>query len=579
MATYKITNNKTGETIRVSGNKPPTQAEVAEIFASRQSTQPSKPEDSRTGFQKVADFLGLTTATGNVGVLNLFGQEGRTEQAGKTSSEAYKRSQSLIEQAKQETDPAKKKQLVDQARSIMQGSEAKMDTFQKDLAKKQDQARITEKDLTRSDLDFKLRRTLGQSAELAALLMPFTEPFRAAQVAAKLGTAGQRISQAGIAGATSGSLQGLANATRESDTIGEALTSVGAGGVIGGVAGAGLQTGVEGVKYATKKAAQLANQLAPKRVLAFIKGTGKGLKESAEGIGSPKNATAELTGLDSNKNLIKNWKLTHDVTDPLERGSELAKNITGETYDEIYKSTLTNKNQTGQVLGEFLQNENAPLDVKRLANKVLTEANKTAKVDSKKSQQMIQVLEEILNNNPDLDKVTGNSLKSTLNQILYTATGKAKNVTPLSSAKQQVYEILSKELSNQVKDGLSDTAQQAFEDYAIWNLFESSLEKKLGIIPGMVEMGALDSIPKAITNKITSGFRSPEYLMEIIKNEPGLLRQILNAGGNITGQAVNQTQQGINRVSPLVAPTQQSAVSNISAANLTPELLKLLGIQ
>lgn len=259
MATYKITNNQTGETIRVSGNKPPTQAEVAEIFSSRQTAE---PEDTRTGFQKATDFAGLKSTIGNIGALGFFGQGGRTDQAGQASSEAFKQAQQLTQLAKKETNAKKKKQLLDQARAIMEGSAQEMDTFQQDLSKRQDVARISEKEIERGPEQFAARRALGQSAELAALLMPFTKEARAAQAALKLGTAGQRIAQAGKVGATVGGLQGLAGSTREADTLAEAGIRTAGGAAIGGATGAVMQGVFEGGKWMFDKLKDSARQKA-----------------------------------------------------------------------------------------------------------------------------------------------------------------------------------------------------------------------------------------------------------------------------------------------------------------------------
>jgi len=55
----------------------------------------------------------------------------------------------------------------------MQGSGQEMDQFQSDLAKKQDVARISEKEIDRGPEQFALRRGIGQSAELAAFTYAF----------------------------------------------------------------------------------------------------------------------------------------------------------------------------------------------------------------------------------------------------------------------------------------------------------------------------------------------------------------------------------------------------------------------
>ena len=233
-----------------------TESQVRSAVAERNqvlSSNTTKPEDNRTGFQKVTDFVGLKSTVGNIGALGFSGQGGRTQQAGQTSNNAFQQSQQLTQLAKQEINPQKKKQLLDQARAIMQGSGEQMDEFQTDLSKRQDVARISEKEIERGPEQFAIRRAIGQSAELAALLMPLTKEARAAQAALKLGTAGNRIVQAGKIGATAGGLQGVAGSTREADTLTEAGIRIGGGTIVGGVTGATLQGVFEGGKWGFDK--------------------------------------------------------------------------------------------------------------------------------------------------------------------------------------------------------------------------------------------------------------------------------------------------------------------------------------
>ncbi len=231
-----------------------TESQVRSAVAERnQVLTAKKPEDARTGFQKVTDFAGLKSTIGNIGSLGFLGQGERTQQAGQASNNAFQQSQQLTQQAKQEIDPQKRQQILDQARAIMQGSGEQIGNLQTDLSKRQDVARISEKEIDRGPEQFALRRGIGQSAELAALLMPFSKEARAAQAALKIGTSGKRIAQAAKVGAGVGGLQGLAGATREADTLAETAIRTGGGAVIGGATGAALQGVFEGGKWAIDK--------------------------------------------------------------------------------------------------------------------------------------------------------------------------------------------------------------------------------------------------------------------------------------------------------------------------------------
>jgi hypothetical protein len=76
------------------------QAKAILAEANKRTATVSKPEDTRTGFQKVADFGGVTTTTGNVGVLGFLGQGDVTKSAGASASASFQTANTLTQLAK-----------------------------------------------------------------------------------------------------------------------------------------------------------------------------------------------------------------------------------------------------------------------------------------------------------------------------------------------------------------------------------------------------------------------------------------------------------------------------------------------
>jgi len=190
--------------------------------------------------QNIAGYLGLKTALDNTGAIAATPMINKhTDEFAKSSQEAYKASNSLIQLAKKETDPVRKKALLDQSRSIMDGVNQKSQEFSRNLTKLQDTAGITEKDLGRSNVEFAARRGAGQTAELAAWLLP-------GMVGGKAASVGGRVLQAAERGAVAGGLQGVAGAAKDSENVLDAVKRLGEGAALGAGTGVALQGVVEG---------------------------------------------------------------------------------------------------------------------------------------------------------------------------------------------------------------------------------------------------------------------------------------------------------------------------------------------
>jgi len=234
-----------------------TKEKAAEILAkadaaSNQQAQnvpePFEQPTDNTTSQKIADFLGLKNVKNNIDtVANFGGQGARSDKAGESATQAFQQAQILTKQAQQEKDPTKKKALLDQARLIMSQSGEQMDSFRTDLDQRQLDSGITEKDMTRGNLDFALRRGVGQSGELASWLLPTKA------------VAGGKIAQGALRGAIAGGAQGVANAS-QADSIGEAAIDVASGTTVGGIFGGLFAAGTEVAKGVGSKVGRLAER-------------------------------------------------------------------------------------------------------------------------------------------------------------------------------------------------------------------------------------------------------------------------------------------------------------------------------
>lgn len=128
MPIYTIKDNQTGRTIKVSGNSQPTEADIDSIIANL--PRPQKEDSSVAKFGKALvepainyGKFGMEAATQGVRAvadphISFFGRNSRTDEAAAQADEMYKASAALIEQAKREPDPTRRKALLDQSRAI-----------------------------------------------------------------------------------------------------------------------------------------------------------------------------------------------------------------------------------------------------------------------------------------------------------------------------------------------------------------------------------------------------------------------------------------------------------------------------
>lgn len=574
------------------------------------SIKPTKPEDTRTGFQKVADFGGVKTTTGNVGVLGFLGQGKVTESAGASASASFQTANTLTQLAKKETNPQKKKQLLDQARAIMEGSAQEMDTFQQDLSKRQDVARISEKEIERGPEQFALRRGVGQSAELAALLMPFTKEARAAQAALKLGTAGQRIAQAGVTGATTGGLQGLAGATREDDNFGDGAARVATSTAIGGVTGMAMQAAGEGLRALAQKfkppqkISQTSKDLSDK-----INETKRVIKEGEQTNADQLRSTQFLKYKNKDNALINevevarildDIEMQYGSTDQLRtRSPQLARAIQNvkeqslknqggkidvsevvRIYDDEVSKSLMQKADTKKIFRGIVGGVSDiqgldgtdPVKADNLASELGNEARKYFKQWQKTGDPAAEHMYRALNNSKNyirdqIDNQFAQSIDFTPQQIEQVAKyspklAQAIQDKALSMADMNYIQAMLFNASSLAKDtayALSGAGQQVLGGKPVLN------------IPILSQAGdVVGQAADVVTQPLKAGMRT--QTAKVLAGGSNLLGNILGGGRNMASGISNVAGAGIQGAGQTVAP-------NMAATNLTPKLLKILGIQ
>lgn len=240
MPKYEVTDSVTGKTLELEGDSPPTDEELASIFDSVQKSQPEKKPGLLESFGKGAVELGKSFVKPAVEYGKFLGesvaQAGRSAldptmrtdigAAQKESSDYMTRSKALTQQAMQVQDPAEKRRLLDQARSLAQSADASMSRV-RSMGESQQTFFTKPEELTdRGDIALTgLKRTAGA----AAYAVP----------AGKAGSVGQAIAS----GAASGALSGVSESER-----GKELSGAVTGGLLGGVTAGAMEKGGQMLK-------------------------------------------------------------------------------------------------------------------------------------------------------------------------------------------------------------------------------------------------------------------------------------------------------------------------------------------
>jgi len=192
--------------------------------------------------QRIAKPLGLGTTVENIQTLILSPFVSAANRgARKNIDNLMRQSQEISAQIRQETDPQRKQQLIEQSRQIGR----QMEGVSQDIGRKTEVARqlygVDEKDLEMEGAEFASRRGIGQTAELASFVVPQTKALQVARGTSPL----SRIGISALAGSATGGLQGVAKASREAESAQDVVGDVLTGAVVGGATGAAIQGAFE----------------------------------------------------------------------------------------------------------------------------------------------------------------------------------------------------------------------------------------------------------------------------------------------------------------------------------------------
>lgn len=257
MPNYKITDPETGKTIRITGDTPPSEEELTQIFATARGGQapqalsvaPQAAPQPQTIDNPITKLLNIF-APRTLGISEQKGSGASlAEQAGvgiglaqnlpqiqQMQDQSFQQSRDLIARAKAEQDPAKRQALLSGSRDIDQMSA-------KPIEEMVGRAERLTDTTDGGQLQPYERTALGVMGEAFAGLAP-------AGMLGKGGSVAGRIGKAALEGAVRGGVYGVTAPTGGAE---EVLREGVKGGAIGGVLGGGVQAAGEVGKKALQQ--------------------------------------------------------------------------------------------------------------------------------------------------------------------------------------------------------------------------------------------------------------------------------------------------------------------------------------
>lgn len=217
-----------------------------QIFGAKKNAGDSLPEDTAPIEAPKQDILStimsfLTPAAEKISRVSGVGAAmGGKDQKALEQSNAQLQKQIVLLQtrAKTETDPEKKRVLLQAARDASaRGGQVMSDV----IGSQVDQANLSEQDLAGSSMDFAKKYAPAAGVEVASVANSGMTP--AGQGAKGLTGVGQRIANQAVTGTVEGGLIGATNP--EAENITDRMNKAVTGGVVGGGTGGVLQTGAE----------------------------------------------------------------------------------------------------------------------------------------------------------------------------------------------------------------------------------------------------------------------------------------------------------------------------------------------
>lgn len=514
------------------------EAKAILLEANRRVGASKQPEmDIGEGFfknlQKVGDVTGYGTTARNLGLLTLIGQGSVGRQQDQKNTEAFQRSQEFIKQAKQETDPKKKSQLLARADMEMKMAEVGQKAFETDLAWRQGAGDIRERDIEKPG-QFVARRTAGQMAEIGQTALPGALNLPGA-------TAGQRIISAGARGAMAGGLQGVSRASIDADTAGEALGTILGGATIGGIAGAGIQTGVEGLTYAGNQVRNLTGKAKDK----FTKLYRSTLKDNV----ADKNFYKKYGG---DEKVFKD-AIKYELS-PTKNGLNAQFEEYQPEFQNIMDETIEKMNKKGvrmNMADAFKKVEKEVLDDLSY-DKTLQKSAQNWFDANKHYKQMTNVLPANL-------RETYINLNHKVGQL----------VTPDTFGADRARKAFAQELTKRFKMFATDEGRDAIQKYWLMSGLLDAMQKEPKL--GIVELAGAGASPG------TGPMNIIEMLgMKAIRS-PGLKRQVAKYGSNFAQNAsISQKSANIKPVEFVVNPMVSALQRMIDKENESKVSNKLL---
>jgi len=255
MPNYKITDPETGKTIRITGDTPPSEEELTQIFAtargntpapqaSQQTQTTAKPQTINNPLTTLLSFfaprsLGVSDQKGSGASLVEqagvgLGLRGNLDETRQMQDQAFQQSQDLIARARQEQDPNKRQILLSGSRDIDEISAKPIN----EMVGRSEQILDIEGGKQLQPYE---RTALGVAGEAAASLAPSGFLGKGASTAGRIGKAAlEGVVRGGVSGATA------PRGTGE-EAFKSGVTNALVGGAIGGaVQGVGEVVGAAG---------------------------------------------------------------------------------------------------------------------------------------------------------------------------------------------------------------------------------------------------------------------------------------------------------------------------------------------
>lgn len=486
-------------------------------------------EDTRSSLQKVTDFMGLGNVSKNItmGLQAPLAGAGIEKQDIK-SQDLFKQSQELIRQAKQETDPTRKAQLLQQSRDVDQQIEASGQRAGElgDIVQRGGQ--ITEREMGMSPEEFALRRGGAMTAELASYAVP--------GVLGPAATAGGRIATAAGRGAITGGFQGASRAATDADTLAQAGLDIGMGATTGAVTGAafqGLLEGGKGLVKAFSKATASQRQKLIDVYKSTLKSNVKDQKFYQQYGGEDMVAKDAIKyKIAPTKEGVKKQLTEYGPEFNRKVQTEIAKNP--DKKIDISKVYETAKKR---ILTSLRGPENS--EMRSGAEKYFKEADN---IYLKSGEQGAGSANRL---RIRLDKITGGLLDNEITQ------GRKKAIKAFTSELRGAF----REELPQLRD--------SFKKYQLLSGLSEAMQKEPKT--GIVELAGAGVLPG------TGGMNILEFLASKAVRSPGLRRAVAGQGIRMGSKPVTQAAQQIPQ--QLLTPATAA-----SSSQIPPELRKLLGL-